>query len=157
PSRHPSQAPGNVVEAGGGGERNVYRGPQGRDAPRAQESAQNARPDRRRNVITTPDLINSLVADATPVRRLRAPIVRAAIWLLFAAMILGLIVIGHGVRPDFAQKSKETVYVVGVIASLLTGLLAAIAAFTISLPDRSRWWLIVPAPTLVLWISTVSY
>ena len=36
-------------------------------------------------------------------------------------------------------------------------ILSAIAAFTISIPDRSRWWVLIPVPTLVLWISTACY
>jgi hypothetical protein len=35
--------------------------------------------------------------------------------------------------------------------------LAAIAAFFVSLPDRSRLWLLLPVPTLVLWVSTIGY
>jgi hypothetical protein len=38
-------------------------------------------------VITTPDLIESLVAGAAPVRRLRPPVARAAGWLLFAGLV----------------------------------------------------------------------
>lgn len=39
-------------------------------------------------MITTPDLINALAADAAPVRRLHPPSVRAAVWLTFAALLL---------------------------------------------------------------------
>jgi len=108
-------------------------------------------------VITTPDLIKSLAANATPVRRLRPPLVRAMFWLFFAAFILVLIAISHGVRPDFAQKARDSVFAVSIVASLLTGILAAIAAFMVSLPDRSRVWLVLPAPALIVWISTISY
>lgn len=108
-------------------------------------------------MITTPDLIASLAADATPVRPLRAPVVRAALWLLFAAAILALVGISHGVRPDLARKAAEASYLVGIVAALLTAALAAVAAFMVSLPDRSRRWLLLPLPTLAVWISTVGY
>jgi hypothetical protein len=108
-------------------------------------------------VITTPDLIDALTADAAPVRPLRAPILRAALWLLFAACILALVGISHGVRPDFARKAAEFAYIVGVAAALLTGVLAAAAAFLISLPDRSPRWVLLPLPALVVWVSTVGY
>ena len=52
---------------------------------------------------------------------------------------------------------EQPVFVVGIVASLATGVLAAIAAFLISLPDRSRAWGLLPLPALVVWISTVSY
>src|SRR5262249_23355192 len=38
-----------------------------------------------------------------------------------------------------------------------TGILAAIASFKVSLPDTSRSWLLLPIPTVVLWISTIGY
>jgi len=108
-------------------------------------------------VITTPDLINTLAANATPLRRLRPPLARAAVWLLFAGFILGLLAIGHGVRPDLAQRLQQPVFIVGTSASLLTGILAAIASFMASLPDRSRLWLLLPAPALGIWVSTIGY
>lgn len=39
---------------------------------------------------STPDLIDSLVADAQPLRRLQPPAVRALCWLLFAALVTSL-------------------------------------------------------------------
>ena len=108
-------------------------------------------------MITTPDLINSLVADATPVRRLRPPLARAALWLLFAAFILVLVGLAHGVRPNLAERLEEPTFSVGIVASLLTGILAAVASFLISLPDRSRLWLLLPVPAFVAWVSTIGY
>jgi hypothetical protein len=108
-------------------------------------------------VITTPDLIESLAADATPVKRLRPPVLRAGVWLLFAAFILALLAIGHGVRADLAERLQRPIFVVGLGASMLTGALAAIAAFILSLPDRSRLWALLPMPALLVWVSTISY
>ena len=105
----------------------------------------------------TPDLIDALVECATPVRRLRPPLVRAALWLLLAALVLVLIVTGHGLRPDIAERLRQPVFVLSMIAALMTGVLAAIASFQISLPDRSRWWLLLPAPALTVWLSTIGY
>ncbi len=108
-------------------------------------------------MITTPELIRSLTADAAPVRRLRPPLVRAMLWLLVAALVLALIGASHGVRPDLAAKAREPAFVVATAASLLTGVLAAIAAFMASLPDRSRLWLLLPLPALIAWIATIGY
>jgi hypothetical protein len=108
-------------------------------------------------VITTPDLISLLAANAIPVRRLRSPVVRAVIWLLFAGFILGLLAVGHGVRSDLAERLQQTVFVVSIAASLLTGILAAIASFMASLPDRSRAWPLLPIPALGVWVSTIGY
>lgn len=108
-------------------------------------------------MITTPDLIESLAADAAPVRRLRHPILRAACWLLLAAIVVLLIAVEHGVRADIAARLRQPVFAIGLAASALTGILAAVAAFMASLPDRARAWLLLPAPALVVWLATVSY
>ena len=52
----------------------------------------------------TPDLIDSLVEAATPVRRLRPPLIRAALWLLLAAIVMGLLAVAHGLRSDIAMR-----------------------------------------------------
>jgi len=84
-------------------------------------------------VITTPELINALAAGATPVRRLRPPLVRAAGWLTFAAVLVALLTVVHGLRTDLAEHLQQRVFVVGLLASLATGVLAAGASFLVSL------------------------
>ena len=108
-------------------------------------------------MITTQHLIDSLVARANPVRRLRPPLLRATMWLLLAATILALLALSHGLRPDLALRLKQPLFAAGLAASLLTGILAAVAAFIVSLPDRSRLWLLLPVPSLAVWLSTVGY
>ena len=108
-------------------------------------------------MITTPGLIESLVAGAQPVRRLRPPVARAALWLLFAAGIVGLLAVSHGIRPDLGVRLVQASFVTGIAASALTGILAAVATFVVSLPDRSRLWLLLPAPALAVWVSTIGY
>ena len=108
-------------------------------------------------MITTPDLIESLVANAAPVRRLRPPVTRAVGWLLFAALMLALLAVSHEVRPDLALRLRQPEFVIGIAASLATGVLAAIASFLLSIPDRSRAWLLLPLPALFVWVSTIGY
>ncbi|MGH8701819.1 MAG: NrsF family protein [Burkholderiales bacterium] len=108
-------------------------------------------------MITTPGLIESLVASAAPVQRLRPPLARAVGWLLFAALILALLAVSHGVRPDLELRLQQPAFAVGIAASLLTGVLAVIASFTASVPGRSRRWLLLPVPALLVWLSTVGY
>jgi hypothetical protein len=108
-------------------------------------------------VITTPELIDRLVGDAVPVRRLRPPVVRAGLWLVLAAVILGLLASLHGIRSDLFERLHQPIFVVGFAASLATGVLAAIASFIVSLPDRPRGWALLPLPTLFVWASTIGY
>ena len=105
----------------------------------------------------TPDLIDALVETATPIRRLRPPIVRAALWLAFAVILLGLIAVAHGVRPDFSDRVRQPLFVLGMLGTLATSILAAVASFRLSLPDSSRWWTALPLPALALWVATIGY
>src|SRR5439155_621408 len=129
---------GDVVATGSGGERHVRGRTQGSDASCDEEFEEDAHRVRWRDMITTPDLIEALAANVAPVRRLRPPLARAAFWLSVAAAILVLLAVSHGARPDLPQRLQEPIFVAGMTASLLTGVLAAIAAFLVSLPDRSR-------------------
>jgi hypothetical protein len=108
-------------------------------------------------VTQTPELIDALVACATPVKRLRPPLLRALLWLAGAALILALLALGHGLRSDLLAHLRQPIFAVSIVAALATGAFAAIAAFALSLPDRSRWWLVLPLPALAVWISTAGY
>ena len=108
-------------------------------------------------MITTSELIDRLVASAKPVRRLRPPLVRASLWLLLAFAVMALLAISHGFRTDIVHRLQQPVFLISIVASLATGIFAAIASFIVSLPDRSRLWLLLPAPTLLIWVSTIGY
>lgn len=108
-------------------------------------------------MISTPDLINALTTQFGPVKRLRPPVVRAAFWLGLGALVLVLLAIAQGLRPDLPMLLHKPTFVISVAGALLTGVCAALAAFMLSLPDRSRLWLLLPAPTLVVWLSTIGY
>ena len=105
----------------------------------------------------TTELIDTLVECATPVRRLRPPLARALVWVGFAGLLLLLLALGHGLRADLAQRLHEPAFVISLTGALATGLLAAIASFMISLPDRSQGWLLLPVPALAVWFSTIGY
>jgi hypothetical protein len=107
--------------------------------------------------VRTPDLIDALAQSATPVRRLRAPHLRAAMWLAFAGLVIALIVLGHGVQSGLAERVHHPDFVITTVAALVTGVLSAVAAFAVSVPGRSRWWLALPMPALALWMSTIGY
>jgi hypothetical protein len=108
-------------------------------------------------VTTTPEFIEKLVASATPVRRLKPPLARAAMWLMFAALVLTLIGIAHGLRSDFLECVQQPRFVAAMIGALTTGILAAMASFRLSLPDSLRLWLVLPLPALALWVSAIGY
>jgi len=97
-------------------------------------------------------LIRDLATDLAPVRRLRPPSVRALAWLavvvataIVLAMIADLSALGHRLiaAPDMW---------LAVTGSALTAILAAFAAFQLSLPDARRAWALLPLPAALLWI-----
>ena len=108
-------------------------------------------------MVTTPELIDRLSASLAPVRRLRPPLLRAGQWLLLAALVVALLAVLNGARPDLALRLRQPVFAASLAGSLLTGILAAIAAFHLCLPDRSRLWLLLPAPAVVLWLASIGY
>src|SRR5258708_10659969 len=102
-------------------------------------------------------LIRDLATDLTPVRRLRPPSVRTFSWLMIVAatavilaMIADLSALGHrlAAAPDLW---------LAVTGSALTAILAAFAAFQLSLPDARRAWALLPLPTTLLWIVASGF
>jgi hypothetical protein len=106
---------------------------------------------------TTPELIDRLTADATPVRRLRAPAWRALGWLAIAAVLIGIVTAIVGLRPGLVTALRDPVFALGRGAALATAVTGALATFELSLPDRSSRWLLLPLPFAALWLGTMGY
>jgi hypothetical protein len=105
----------------------------------------------------TPDLIEQLVSQGSPVRRLPSPIRRAGCWLVLAVAVIGGLGLLHGgLRPDISVRIADPWFSAGLLASAATGVLATLAAFLSSLPDRSRCWLLLPVPAALVWLATVG-
>ena len=105
----------------------------------------------------TERLIERLAADAGPVRRLPPPAHRAALWLLAVAAAAGVAIFGFSDLDVFARRAQDPQLVLDMIATLITGIAAVIAAFELSLPDRAPAWILLPLPPLAAWIATSSY
>lgn len=105
----------------------------------------------------TSDLIAALAKDLPPAKRLRPPLVRAACWLVVAFVVVTFLAISQGIRQDLTARLHDPAFALSMGSSLLTGVLAALAAFQVSLPDRSRLWLLLPFPALALWLSNIGY
>lgn len=106
---------------------------------------------------STDQLIELLAASAEPVKRLRPPLVRATLWLLAVAAAAALFVPFFANFPLFDQKLHDGKFILELIGTLLTGITAVIAAFYLSVPDRSPAWALLPIPPLVLWLASSGY
>ncbi|HVJ56060.1 MAG TPA: DUF1109 domain-containing protein [Aliidongia sp.] len=105
----------------------------------------------------TTDLIAVLARDAAPVRPLRSPLLRAIGWLLFATLVIGGLVMDHGMRHDIALRFGQSRFMIEWLGSVSTAILAALAAFYLSVPGRSSAWTLLPIPGLVLWSLGTGY
>lgn len=98
-------------------------------------------------------LIHGLAVDLKPVRPLPSPGKRALIWLGFV-VVAGLVLSLIADLPAFARRFMATPDMwLAMTGSALTAVLAAIAAFKLSLPDSPRAWAWLPLPAALLWIA----
>ncbi|KJV10142.1 hypothetical protein VZ95_06915 [Elstera litoralis] len=97
-------------------------------------------------------LIDLLSTELAPVKRLRPPAVRALIWLGAVTLFLGIIIWVSGLRPDLSMQMEKTRFIAETAAILLTGIIAAFAAFRAAIPGAPSWTLLTPLPTLLLWL-----
>lgn len=106
---------------------------------------------------STDRLIARLADGLTPVARLARPWARAIGLVLLASGIVVLLVLLRGLRADMADRMVDGAYWLQLTGAWLTGAAATLAAFEVSLPDRSRGWLLLPLPAAALWLSGFGY
>jgi hypothetical protein len=102
---------------------------------------------------TNQKLIAALGSDLSPVRRLAPPALRAFGWLalvVVVAIALAATADDHTIAHRLSAMPDMWLAASG---SALTAILAAIAAFQLGLPDRSRAWALLPLPAMALWIA----
>ena len=106
---------------------------------------------------STEGLIAQLTDGLVPVKRLSPPILRAALWLGAVTLLAAAIVFRFANMTTFMGRAGDPRMAIELAATLLTGILAVIAAFELSLPDRPLGWALLPAPTFALWIGSSGY
>jgi len=103
---------------------------------------------------TTEELIGVLRQGLAPVHPLRPPVLRALLWLGLVTLVVGAAVLRWANPAIIAARTAEPRLALECAAALLTGITAVLAAFYLSLPDRTRLWRYAPLPPLLLWIAT---
>ncbi len=103
--------------------------------------------------LPTERLIDRLVADARPVRRLRPPALRAALWLAAVAVLATVAILLLADMPLFAARAQNPWLALEMAGALVAGVAAVVAAFHLSLPDRAGAWALLPLPGLALWLA----
>jgi hypothetical protein len=105
----------------------------------------------------TEGLIARLTEGLQPVKRLPPPGIRASLWLCFIALLGAIIVFGFSDLAMFVRRIGDPKLALELTGTLLTGILAVVAAFELSLPDRPLTWALLPAPSFVLWLGSSGY
>jgi hypothetical protein len=107
--------------------------------------------------MNTDDLIAQLSATAQPVKRLAPPMVRAGLWLVAIAVLAAVPILLRSNLGVWMERASDPRMAVELFATLATGVAAVIAAFHLSLPDRSRAWAWLPLPFALLWIGVSGW
>lgn len=98
-------------------------------------------------------LIGALAANLQPVRPLLSPLVRAIIWLALVAAIAAALAMFADLPGMWHRLMATPDMWLAVLGSIATAITAALAAFELSLPDRSRAWALLPLPAFMLWLG----
>lgn len=98
-------------------------------------------------------LIGSLAADLRPVRRLPPPSLRALAWLGGVAAVAVALAVFADLPLVWRRITAAPDMTLAVLASIATMVLAALAAFELSLPDARRAWALLPLPAALVWIA----
>ena len=107
---------------------------------------------------STDALVAALCDEARPVAVLAPPLRRAAMTLAPVALAGAVLVLVAGDVPGMLARysGRETLMIFEMGAMLATALLAVAGAFMLSVPGRSRGWLIAPLPTFFLWVGATG-
>jgi hypothetical protein len=104
--------------------------------------------------MNTNDLIEELAKNLAPVEPLWRSGRRAAVWLIGAAVYVGVLVLAMS-EPDGAANLIDASVALPQLAAIVTGVLAATAAFASVVPGRSMRVLVWPAIAALVWLGTL--
>jgi hypothetical protein len=101
----------------------------------------------------TEQLITDLATGLRPVRRLRAPVVRALEWLAAVAVLSTFVILRYSNLELFWQRMASPRVALECIGMALTAITGILAAFELSVPGRSTRWAALPVAPFLLWIA----
>jgi hypothetical protein len=101
----------------------------------------------------TDQFIEQLASQLEPVRVLRAPALRALLWLAFVGVITAALIMRFAQMSSALPRLATPRVAVECAATALTAVSAILAAFELSVPDRSPRWAWLPLPPFLVWLS----
>jgi len=100
----------------------------------------------------TADTIQHLAGSLTPVRRLPRPAWRTLTWVSGVAVLTAALAVMISPGSGGAGFAGSPFVLPSLVGSILSAVLAAFAAFQLSLPDRASAWALLPLPAVALWV-----
>jgi hypothetical protein len=100
-------------------------------------------------------LIDRLARDFKPVRPLRRPWMRTALWLLGTSLYLGALTLSMTSKDDVAANVTHWRFIVQQLAAIAIGISAAVAALISVAPGYSRRVFLLPALMVTAWLGTL--
>jgi len=101
----------------------------------------------------TDQIIERLASQLEPVRVLRSPAVRALFWLALVGVLATALIMRYAHMSSALQRLAAPQVAVECAATALTAVCAIVAAFQLSVPDRSLRWAWLPLPPLLVWLA----
>jgi hypothetical protein len=103
----------------------------------------------------TDSLIETLAAEARPVRVLAPPLRRAGLLLGMLAAAGALLILAMADIGALTARyaGRETMMMLEMAAMAATGMTAIAGAFFLAIPGRSPRWLLAPLAPLIAWIA----
>jgi hypothetical protein len=87
------------------------------------------------------------------VQVLRSPALRALLWLAFVGVVTAALILRYAHMSSVLQRLAVPRVAVECVATALTAVTAIVAAFELSVPDRSPRWAWLPLPPFLLWLG----
>ncbi len=102
---------------------------------------------------STDQIIERLADGLAPVGVLRAPWLRTLLWLAGIGALTALAIATLAPLDRVLPRLGLPRVQFECVATLLTAVAATLAAFELSLPDRSPRWAWLPVPSFLLWLA----
>jgi hypothetical protein len=104
----------------------------------------------------TEEFVERLALSVSPVRPLRTPWMRAALWSLATGLYFGVLTLLMTSRDDLALNAAEPLFTLQQLTAIATSLSAAAASFVSVVPGYSnRRVLLLPATAATAWLGSV--
>jgi hypothetical protein len=104
----------------------------------------------------TQELIEALESNCTPVCPLAHPLTRALAWSALSLLYIGATVWAIGPHSNLGARFGDWKFAIESGAALLTGVMAAGAAFCAGCPGRPIWERFAPVPFVAIWLGGLS-